>query len=416
MTLAGCTGLFDDGNTGNGDTGNGDAGNGGGDGDGGGGGTDDSDAESVQRWPAIEAGEVVSDFEDLGAWDAIHGEISAAPEAARSGTQAALLESDGGVAKMRLILPEALDLRDWDVSLAVKPERVDRFMVEYLAPDSQHKLTSVRFPPQGHEDGWFRVDAGYEHKPYDEPDLSEVTQINVVLDVPDGEPARVHVDDLRRTPAADNGKAVIAFYGGRDSHWEIGADRLERRGWPAAVAVTPRRIGGSGRMDVDQLRQLRDRDWDVGAYPRGHDLAAQSEQRQRSILESARADLEEQGFEDGARHYFSPTWREMTTTTHGVVRDVFDSGYLRGGCTSGVPPTGPHTVSAIWGPALYNGVRRHINLCDQYKKLVVLRIPEIVEESEKTQNNMSIDEFEHLLDHIETRGLDVVTPSQLIDG
>ena len=416
--LAGCTDLFDDTDAGDGNQNGGGNGDGDGNDDGNGGDStdDDADGESVHRWPAIESGEVISDFEDLDAWDAIHGEVSAAPEEARTGSQAALLESDAGVAKMRLVLPEALDLRDWDVSLAVEPERVDRFIVEYLAPDSEHKLTCVRFPPEGHEDGWFRVDAGYEHKPYQEPDLANVTQINVVLDVEDGEPARVHVDDLRRTPAADNGKAVIAFYGGLDSHWEIGAQRLQERGWPAAVAVTPRRIGSSGRMDVDQLRQLRERGWDVSAYPRGHDLAEQSEQRQRSILESARETLEDHGFEDGARHYFSPTWREMTTTTHTVVRDVFDSGYLRGGCTSGIPPTGTHTVSAMWGPALHNGVRRRINLSDQYKKLVVIRIPPIVENAEKTSNNMSIDEFEHLLDHIETRGLDVVTPSQLIDG
>lgn len=118
--------------------------------------------------------------------------------------------------------------------------------------------------PDGY-DGWFRLDCGYEHKPDGEPDLSNVTRLNVIAVGPDDGPTRMLVEDLRRTEAIDNGKAILAFYDGYRSHYDIAAERLEERGWAGAVPVDPRQVGGGNRMGFDELRE---RGWDVCSYPR----------------------------------------------------------------------------------------------------------------------------------------------------
>ena len=398
-TLAGCTDLLSDGDQ-----------------------IESSDDEngssdSSVRWPAIDEGESLSDFETLEEWNAWETELSAAPDEARIGTQAAVIESEEREASINLRFPDGLDLREWDTSLAVKPEATERIVVEFLAPDREARLNTVRTIPDEF-DGWFRLDCGYEHKPEGEPDLSNVTRINIVAVGPEDETTRLLVDDLRRTKGADNGKAILAFYGGHDSHYDIAAELLADRGWTAAAAISPDRIGDQGRMGQTQLHELQDRGWDICSYPRvSMALPEMPESRQRDVLETNRELLEDHGFEDGARHLFIPDDR-MDATTNELIRDVHDSAFLFGSCTAGVPPTGMHTIPLIWGPALHNGVRRHINLADQYQLLTVLRIPRIVEDDDvgPDENRMSLDDFEHLLNHLEHRGLDVITPSDLVDG
>ena len=369
------------------------------------------------RWPAIEAGEVISDFEDLDRWEPREARLAPAPDEARTGSQAVVVESDDERAGMSITFPDGLDLEGWNTSMAVKPESATRIVVEFFAPSGDERLASVRILPNDYDD-WFRLDCGYEHKPADEPDISNVTRINVVAVGPDGGPTRLLVDDLRRTEAVDNGKAILAFYGGLDSTYEIAAPLLAERGWVGAVPVTPGRIGGSGRMDLDELHDLRDSGWDICSLPRGDgDLADMSAEAQRETIETVARQLADNGFPDGSRHFFAPNWRQLTPTTHEIVRDVHETGFVFGSCPTGAPPTGLHTIPMIWGPALHSGVRRHINLADQYTQLTVLRIPRIVEdEADVDANSMPLADFEHLLDHLEHRGVDVITPSDLVDG
>lgn len=374
------------------------------------------DAEPI--WPAIGDGEAISAFESVDRWEPVTGEIEPVPEEARFGTQAMAVESESNSAAARIRFPDGLDLEGWDTSLAVKMESATRIHVELMAPERGSHLTSIRPAPDGY-DGWLRFDFGYiqKHDEEGEPDLSDVRQLNVIAIGPDDGPTRVVMDDLRRTESIDNGKAILALYGGRDSHYEIAAPMLEERDWAAATPVDPGRIGASGRMDVDELRELRDRDWDVCSYPRvDYPLSEQPESRQRQIIETAKDGLEERGFSDGARHFFVPDDR-MNETTHDLLREHHDSSFLFGSSPTGAPPTGIHMTPLIWGPDLYGGVRRAINLCDQYDQLVTLRIPRIVaDEADVDANSMSAADFEHLLDHIANRGLDVITPSELVDG
>ncbi|RQG95393.1 polysaccharide deacetylase family protein [Natrarchaeobius chitinivorans] len=374
-----------------------------------------SDPVSDDSWPAIEAGEVVSDFESANEWQAVVGDIETVTDEVPTGTQAIAVDGDEDRAAMRIDFPRGLDLEGWDVSMAIEAKSVDRIHLEFMAPERGDHLTSIRDVPDEYE-GWLRLDFGYIQK-HGDPDLTDVRRLNVVAVGPENGPTRFAADDLRRTEAADNGKAILALYGGFRSHYDLAADRLEERGWAATAAVDPDRIGGSGRMNADELRRLRDRGWDVCSYPTGDQpLTQMPDDRRRQILERKRDDLAELGFDAGSRHCFVPDDR-MDQATQTVVRDLYESAFLFGASPTGVPPTGIHLSPLIWGPDLHGGVRRAINLCDQYDQLVALRIPKVVaDDADGDANSMSLSDFEHLLDHLEHRGLDVVTPSDVIDG
>lgn len=373
-------------------------------------------SDSATYWPAIEAGKVLSDFEDLKEWSSRSGEIMAVPDEARTGSQAAVIESDGEEAGVEIQFSDSLDLKGWDVSLAVKPESVDRIVVEFLAPTRSKRLASNRPVPDEY-DGWFRMDCGSQQKPGDAPDVSDVTGINVIARGPDGGSTRLLVDDLRRTQSAANGAAILSFHGGHQSHYNVAAEMLAERDWAAAVPVAPERIGDTGLMGIDELRELRDRGWDVCSLPQpSTPLPEQPADQQRQVLKTAQDALANAGFEDGSRHLFVPDGR-MDAATYDIVRDIHESAFLFSAGTTGVPPTEMHMIPFIWGPALHTGVRRHINHSDQYDLLTVMRIPQIVDEDDVgvDENRMSLDNFGLLLDHLEHRDLDIVTPSDLVD-
>ncbi len=401
-TVAGCLDFLSDEES-DGENGD-DSGNGSENGEG------ESDGGGVQ-WPAIDDGELLEDFE--GDLYQRAGEVSAAPDEARRGSQAALIEDESGeAAGLSVYFSDAIDLTDSDVSVAVKPESANRIVVEFIAPDRGHRLTTVRLVP-GEYTGWFRLDCGYEHKPADDPDMSEVSAINI-LATNDGRPIKMFIDDLRQTESVDNGKAILMFHGAFDSHYDIAAEMLEERGWAGAVAVNPDAIGADNRMDVEELREVQDRGWDICSNPPVNSpLPEMPEDRQRTVLENAKGAIERHDLE--ARHLLVPDDR-MDQTTHEIVRDVHETAFLSGSCPSIMPPTARHMISHIWGPALHSGVRRHINLVDQYNQLTVVRVPHIVDEEDVDAGRISLDDFEHLLNHIEHRGLDVITPSDLVDG
>ncbi len=368
------------------------------------------------RWPAVDVGELLSDFDESERLEPLVGRMEGSEDDARIGSQALVVENDGDRAAVGIFFPDGLDLRGWDVSLAIKAETINRIGMEFHAPTFGDHLTSLRRLTNDHDD-WLRVDFGYDEKTGD-PDLSNVTEIRIVGFSPDDGPTRFVVDDLRRTEAVENGVAILACYGGHRSHFEIAAPLLAERDWPGAIAMDPRRIGGSNRMGVDELRQLQERGWDICSSPRGSDgLSGLPEDEQRAILETARDALANRGFDAGARHFFAPAWREMDPTNHELVRELHDTGFVFGSGTAGAPPTAMHMIPMNWGPALRGGIRRYINLADQYQLLVVIRIPRIIEDEDDVgSNDMSLGDFEHLLDHLEHRGLDVITPSDLVDG
>ncbi|WP_254532618.1 polysaccharide deacetylase family protein [Natrinema gelatinilyticum] len=387
------------------------------DGGGGNGSGDNEPNTGPVRWPAIDAGEVLSDFETLDEWSPRTGEISAAPDKARTGSQAAVIESNGGSVSIQMQFSDGIDLVDWVTSVAVKPESATQITVEFFAPTRSARLASTRTLPDGY-DGWFRMDCGYQQKPGDDPDLSNVTGITISADGPDDGPTRLVVDDLRRTKSAKNGKAILTFYGGHDSHYDIAAEMLAERDWAGAVPISPARIGDRGRMGRSELRDLSDRGWDICSLPDvSTPLPEHPKEQQREVLESARDALAKSGFENGSRHLFVPD-EGLDPTTYNIARDVYESAFLYSSGTTGVPPTEMHMIPFIWGPALHTGVRRHTNLSDQYGLLTVLRIPRIVDEEDVgiNENRMSLDDFGLLLDHIEQRDLDVITPSDLVDG
>ncbi|WP_238532745.1 polysaccharide deacetylase family protein [Halalkalicoccus jeotgali] len=413
IALAGCMGDGndtngndnDDNNSGNGSnndsgTGNGDDNN-----------NDDGPSEAAQA-AQTEYGEVLDDFESVN-WYALRDEQVNPDGQAVTGSQSMLVETDSNVSTVALAPSSPLDLTDQYLSAAVKVTSPvgGRLSMHVRAPNGDNYVTSARTLPSG-VDEWFRVDFGYTVG-YGGPDFSEVQEIRLEMVAPDGESIEYRVDDLRTTPAQDESNVILAFYGGLEEHYETVFPMLEERGWVGTLGISQDYLNTSGRLNIEQLREMRDAGWDVCSYPmHAGDLTQYGAEEQRRIVENNRDYLANRGFEDGSQHFFTPRNR-MNNDLLNVLRDTHETAYVFGGCSSGIPPTGRHTISAISGSS-YQSTRKPILRADIHNQVVVPYFEHIGEEG------MSVEEFEMQLDRIEDNsygaGLEPITPTQLLEN
>lgn len=375
---------------------------------------EEEDPEPVFRYPAIDYGESLDDFEEEVWYPLRDEELTFDEEEAVSGYYALRVERQGSDhARIAKAFPGGVDIAGKHLSIAVKVDAPEggRIQVDVHPPTQDQRHLSTRHLPPGMDD-WFRIDLGFT-RGMGSPDFTNVQEIRIQATRPDEGPIRFWVDDLRATPGVGESHAILAFYGGYESTYDVAYPILEERDLAGVVPISPSAIGADGRMDVDHLRELRDAGWDVSSFPvnRGP-LPDLSKAEQRQVIATAYQYLEERGFPDGARHFFAP-FDSIDGSTLETIREVHDTGFLFGGNSAGISPTAPHAIPVINGDD-YESSRAAILRADRHEQLVVLRFGEI-----GTENGMSVEDFEAQLDRLEENeyagGLNVITASELVD-
>ena len=424
----------DDGNGENGDDGNGEE--------------ETPDEPEDVTAPGIEHGTLVSDFsEDLDSWISMTGEdlVEGDSDEALVGDTAALVRGGGERAGVFRSFQE-FDAEDQHVSFAVKLEEPigGRVNVEMLAPfQSDSVITRRRIPSD--LDGWMRMDVGYTQD-RGEPDFGDIQEMRIWVDaaaedgeVDDDEEAadeldedeieeeideddeeveeediedetvRFMLDDLRSTPAADNGQVIMTFDGGFESHYSTLFDLMEDRDLQGVIGIVPPTVNVGGRLSIDQMREMRDAGWDMASFPlRSDPLPEMDSGEKEQVIEGDQSYLEGRGFEDGARTFLAP-YHRVDAESLEIVREVHDCSMTFGGTPNAAPPADPHMLSRINATDM-NAVEQFTELAERHNQLLVLRLTEVGDDGDLEE-----DEFEDLLDYLEDSELDMVTASEMLD-
>lgn len=419
FTLAGCTDTVGD-LTGSGNGENGDEGGNGGNGDDEGG-LLDGDDEQQATPPAIDHGELISDFEeDIDEWFALDGELVPDEEMALTGGQSVRIENAGESAGIARSFPEGLDAEGHHLSLALQVEnpRPARVTVRILAPGQADQLWGTRTVLSPYE-GWLRMDVGYSGQ-RGEPFLDDIQEIQINLDVPGGdeEEIRFWVDDLRMTPAASQGYVMLTFDDGPASQFENAYPMLEERDMQGVAAVVPDSLNREGRLSIDELREMRDAGWDVSSHPEGTAFTElEDPDAIRADIESAHDYLDNRGFPDGARSMFVP-YHNTNEEVVEITREYHELSSYFGGTPNAVPFTDPMHLSRVDMHDL-EGFTEMIDIAAEHNQLAIGLAHGVVPEGEIDDDplaDMTIEELEELLDYIEESDVQVVTASDLIDA
>lgn len=371
---------------------------------------DDGDTDPTLRFPAVDTGDVIGDFEDLDRWTISIGDMAADTDEWVHGSQSLRLESvgDGNSAGVFALFDDGLDLSGRHLSAAVKVQSDGhaRVTAQLLAPDGSNQAYARRTVIDGIDD-WIRIDFGYTEVD-GEPDLSQIQELRLSVRNLSGQPVTAHIDDLRATPRADTPRAVLVFDGAYPSYYETVYPMLSERDAAAVIPVSRETIDGSGGLDVSELRELRDDGWDVASRPRVPSPLPQLDaEKQEAIISDNHAYLEGRGFPDGARYFFPPGYG-MDGTTVDIARDIHEAAVTFGGAPNANPTSTRFVLSRFDGDEGASS-RRLIDLAAAANQSVILGFGRIRE-----NEDMTADELEELLDHLEGQGYDLVSLSELL--
>jgi len=357
---------------------------------------------------------VVEDFEDLGPWTAMRdgNAVSPATDDPAAGTQSARIEAgDAEYAGAYRSFVGGVDLRDKRLSLAVNvtEPRLFDLSVQLLAPDIGNAVTCRR-TLTGPTDRWVRVDLGVSGVDRD-PDLGNVQEIRVVgrPRTDDGSPVEFRIDDLRAAPRPDSGAVVFAFEGTLESHYETAYPIMREYGFAGVETVIPEAVYEDGRLSVGQMREMRDDGWDMAARPRTgsrflHEFSAD---RQRELIQRTKTFLENKGFPDGAKHFFTPK-NVLNADALDVVEAVHEQAFRFGGAPNGLPTSDPYNLGHFSGSAGAD-TKQFVDHAAEYGQLAVLQFDDV------GGNGASEAEFRSVLDHVRERDVTVLTATELLD-
>ncbi|MEM4780257.1 MAG: polysaccharide deacetylase family protein [Halalkalicoccus sp.] len=446
FALAGCTDAVGDltGGNGEGDDGNG---NGGGEEDDGQ--PEGNGDESQATPPAIDQGEVVSDFdEDLEEWFATSGELSADEENALTGSRTARIDGEGAAAGIGRAFPDGLDMEGQHLSLALRVDnpRPARVTVRIFAPGQADQLWSTRTVLTPYE-GWLRMDVGYTGQ-RGEPFLDDVQEIQITLDDPNAEDGDAEedeaadaaeeeaggeddeeddangengitffVDDFRMTPQASQGYVMLTFDDNVASQYENAFPMFEERDMRGVLNVIPPSLNRPERLSIDQLREMRDAGWDVSAHAERSDgLAEMDPEEAREALESDHEYLVNRGFPDGARFHTVP-YHSANQEVIDIARDYYEMNSYFGGTPNAVPMTDPMHLSRVDMHDI-GGFTSMIDMAAEHNQLAIGLAHGVVPEDEIGEDplaDMTTEQLEELLDYIEESDVQLVTASDLLD-
>lgn len=363
---------------------------------------------------AFSRGKVLEDFEKLDDWGTIAGSMSAETKDPYVGSQALRVKNKGDSAGVFTAFPDGLDLTKFDLSVALKLKspKSGRLSVDFFAPGEENHALSRRYLPKGLND-WVRFDLGYVNEP-GKPDMSNVQSLRFVVHGNEtGSNPDFVIDDLRLLPkTTKNGKVVLTFDDSFESHYDVAYQEMKKRGWKGVLGTIPSEIGKAGRLDVGQLRTLRDEGWDIAAHPQKSNptepLPSMSKDKQREVIEKTNHLLKVRGFPNADQQFITP-FDKMNDATLEIVRDVYDVGFIFGACNNATKPSGRHMISRVYGASSsLHGAWRQVKLANRRDQLVVLAFHGIGPNGET-----SVKDFKSLLDTIEKTGMEVITASDL---
>lgn len=409
--LAGCTDSVLSGGE------SGDNGNNGGNGGAGGSGNGADDGTQATP-PAIDDGELIDDFGDVEGWTPMEGEATGDGETALTGSQSLRIENQGTTAGVFQAFPDGLDASGQHLSMAVRVDtpRPARVRLEIDAPARADQLWTTRTFLGSHE-GWFRMDAGWTDT-RGEPNLGNIQEMRIYIQTPEEAEIRFWIDDLRMTPAADQGYVILSFDDGAASQYERAFPILEEYGYQAAAAVIPDSLNRPSRLSIDNLREMRDAGWDISSHPDpGSGLSEVDPEEARNRIQSDFEYLDNRGFPDGARHMFVP-YHNINQEVIDIAREYHETCFYFAGNNSNVPPTDPMHLSRVDMHDV-EGFTSLIDMAAQHNQLAVGLAhgiqPEDAEEDDPLAD-ITEEQLREVLDYIEQSEVEVITPSQLIDS
>lgn len=291
-------------------------------------------------------------FEDLDRLEVSGATLAANRGRTVTGTQCVELETGSDGAWLHLPLAEPTDFTDAGDAGSLAREGTTAGKFPFL--DLQDRWGNrIRYRPTMRSTGRLvRVDFGMVKPQVDgEPvDLANVTRVSFRPD-PTSESGTetIWIDAPTRVGGPDVPKVAFTFDDGNVTDYTEALPLLEQYDYPAIAYVNTDNVGADGKLDVAQLRELRDAGWLVGSHTTDHtDLEQASDPTviERTVRQAKRW-LVDEGLAAGARHFAYP-YNGVDANAMEIVSRYHDTARV----TTWLPivPSNPQLVPGVGEP------------------------------------------------------------------
>lgn len=385
----------------------------------------DGDGNGDGSADAGDDGEVLEDFsEGVDSWFDLdsNGEFEETNDVS-NGDAGIRLTADEGEAYVGAIraFEDPIDLsgKNLSVSFSAASPQIHRVEIQLIAPDESNVLELNR-SHTGPLDYWMTADLGATGEEGD-PDLSAVYEMRLIgRDRAQEAVIDISVDEIRAHDAPDQGRVMLTWDDNHETQ-ERAFELMSEFDFPGVDGVITHSVGNGDRLDVHTLREMGDAGWDIVSHPHhpengGQPLVADnfSEEEISQVMQDSVDWLEQRGFEDGADYLITPG--NLRDATHmEIVQEHHEMAISYGGAPVGQPLTNAYAVGRFDG---YNpeDVREYVDLAAKYNQLAIPMWHTIGEEGEQVGDDdvdITVEEFEELLQYIDDADVEVVTLSDL---
>ena len=343
---------------------------------------------------------VFEDFAAVEEWEALDGSFAVVEDGCPEGTGSTCLEIERGERRSRIArqFDPPIDVSGVRVTAALRS--VDSAYPRVQLLDEDGDQIRFRAPVRGGL-ATQRFNFGVEAVE-GEPDLTRIVTVRFMQ----SQSRRMWIDHVG-FHGTHPGTVAITFDDGEATDHTVGLPILREYDLPATTFVNTARVGKPGKLDLEQLAELRDAGWDVCNHTADHaNLGGLGEGGQRTQIRSARQWLLDHGFERGAR-YFAYPYSRYEQTTLDIVEDEHRMAFAGGYPATGYVPN-TYLVPRI-DVADVETARRGIDLAGAYGGVTCLLYHKL--------DGAEVRQFERVAEYLHRRAsagdVDVATASDL---
>lgn len=251
-----------------------------------------------------------------------------------------------------------------------------------------------------------------------EPDISRVDSVQVrVVDRGTGEPVTVWVNSIALLPRNVRPVITFAFDDGYETDFSGARPVLDKYHFPATSYVIGTMVGTSGRLSVQQLKNLQDiNGWDIASHSYTHsNLTERARPEIEDGLALSKEFLERNGLYQGSDHFAYPYGEFDSEELRALVQKYFSTARTIHGPIETLPPSDPYRlrVMAVSNTTSPEEVSQRVQAAIAGGDWLILVFHRIVDSDADAATKYLRQDFEQIVDDVASRGVDVLTVSQV---
>ena len=266
---------------------------------------------------------------------------------------------------------------------------------------------------------WCRVtvNRAAERSVVGNPRLDQVTRVRLkVVPASDAAPSRLWLGYLAILPSADSGIVSISFDDGYDSDYKTAREIMQGYGIPAATSyVIADKVGLPGRMNTDQLTEMREvHGWDIAAHA-STDLTTLDEAGMRKEFETIRSFLLEHGYPEGAAHFALPMGRYNDLVLR-TSQNYFDSLRTIDVAPETLAPGDPYRLRVFYSGSYTteSQVEKALARCREHRCWTHMVFHRVDEDPDDAPESVSAATFKRFMKQVADSGLPVKTVPEIM--